>query len=59
MPVTTPLTQLRERAAPPIRDGFHLVDRRAFAVHLDEQAPGWLKVHEPLALDSFLGENPE
>lgn len=59
MSVTATLTQLWERAELPIRDALYLVDGPAFAVELDEQAPGGLKVDGPFDLAALLRANPE
>lgn len=52
------LTQQWAREELPIRDALYLGDARAFAVALDEQVPGGLKVNDPFDLDALLGENP-
>lgn len=59
MPVATTLAQLWEREELPIRDALYLADGRAFAVALDEQAPGGLRVNDAFDLDAVLAEDPE
>jgi hypothetical protein len=59
MSVTTTLTQLWEREELLICDALYLIDGRAFAIELDEQAPGGLKVDDPFDLDALLRANPE
>lgn len=59
MPVTTTLAQLWQREELPIRDALYLADGRAYAVALDEQAPGGLTVNEAFDLDAQLAKDPE
>lgn len=59
MPIATTLAQLWEREALPIRDALYLADGRAFAVALDERAPGGLSVNDAFDLDAVLAEDPE
>lgn len=59
MPVTATLAQLWEREELPIRDALYLADGRAFAVTLDQRAPGGLTVDDPFDLDALLAEDPE
>jgi hypothetical protein len=57
--VATTLRQLWEWEKLPIRDALYLADGRAFAVELDEQAPGGLTVNDPFDLDALFREDPE